>query len=233
MTTLAVIAALEAELPKIRLVGHGLVTGATGIGHEGARLVTQGILERNQPDVVLSVGFGGGLKEGLRAGTLVVSSRLQTQGEPHLSADSTLVAAACESLSLNGVPFQVGDCLTVEQVAGDAESKAGLGSRSGASVVDMESYWIAREAAMAGVPWLALRAIVDPVNRALPPFVAGNEGQSIWDWVLPTFRYILTTPTGIPNLAWLGLASRKAQRSLRHGVNAILPDILTQVPVAS
>ncbi|PZC47474.1 MAG: adenosylhomocysteine nucleosidase [Chloroflexi bacterium] len=231
MTTLAVIAALEAELPKMQLDGHTLVTGTTGIGHEGARSVTKGILDEHGPAAVLSLGFGGGLRDGLEAGSLVVSPRLQVEGQPSLDADSSLLSAATESLKNMGVPFQLGNCLTVDQVAGNAESKAALGSKTGAAVVDMESYWIAWEAAAAGVPWLALRAIVDPLNRALPPFVVGKDGKNIRDWVLPALKYILTTPAGIPNLAWLGLASRKARASIERGVGAILPAILTQLPV--
>ena len=52
-------------------------------------------------------------------------------------------------------------------VAGIAD-KAQLFARVGAAAVDMESGVVARAAARAGVPFLAIRAIADAANTGIP-----------------------------------------------------------------
>ena len=231
MTTIAVIAALKEEIPNLRNAGDGVVGAVTGVGREVARRVMREVLEASRPDAVLSLGYGGGLREGLTAGALALSPSLHCEGEPTLNGDRLLLEAAAERLTLSGISYELGDCVTVDGAAWTVESKAALGQRTGAAVVDMESYWIAWEAQAAGLPWLALRAVVDPVDRALPPFVAGKEGRGVRDWVLPALGYALTTPSGIPNLVRLGLASGKARRSLKRGSGVVLPALAASVGV--
>jgi nucleoside phosphorylase len=127
----------------------------------------------------------------------------------------------------------MGDCLTVEQVAEEKQHKMTLGLRSGATVVDMESYWIALEAKAGRVPWLALRAIVDPIERSLPSFVTSKKGSDVSDWIVPALKYAATNPSGVLDLLWLGLASRRARRSLKFGATAILPALVALGAVLS
>lgn len=87
----------------------------------------------------------------------------------------------------------------------------------------MESYWICREAQEAGLPWLALRCVIDPVERPLPPFVGRKHGQGARQWILPALGYIRSSPGGALALARLRLAMRTARGSLAKGVWAAVP----------
>jgi adenosylhomocysteine nucleosidase len=55
------------------------------------------------------------------------------------------------------------------RIAATAQEKAALAARTGAIAIDLESGSVARVAAEAGIPFIALRAICDPADRDLPP----------------------------------------------------------------
>jgi adenosylhomocysteine nucleosidase len=83
--------------------------------------------------------------------------------------------------------------------------------------VDLESAQVARAAARAGVPWLALRAIVDEADVTLPPFA--REARS--NYVLPALRHALRGPGAALQLLRLARAARAATASLTAAVQSI------------
>lgn len=110
---------------------------------------------------LLSFGLAGGLDPKLRPGTLVLATAILDDGRA-TATDS----AWAESLALPGV--------VRAPVLGEAKplatpaAKAAAFAASGAAVVDTESGAVARVAAAAGVPVLALRAIADPAGQRVP-----------------------------------------------------------------
>lgn len=244
----AIIAALSEELRDLRLrregggtlsgtsasVAYGrlgdvpVVTVVTGIGREPATTVTRRLLQEWAPQAVLSIGFCGGLRREPRVGHLVLSPRLvipPADGGAHLpvEADDALVGATAEALQSRGLSLHLGDCVTVRRPAVTEKQKAALGAALGAVAVDMESYWVCREAQEAGVPWLTLRSVIDPVERPLPPFLSKHAGRGARRWLLPVLGYVCSSPGGALELARLRLAMRTARATLARGVWAAVP----------
>ncbi len=60
-------------------------------------------------------------------------------------------------------------CSRLREPACSVAAKATLRAASGALAIDMESAAVAEAAAEAGVPFLVLRVIADPADRAIPP----------------------------------------------------------------
>ena len=76
------------------------------------------------------------------------------------------VAADAEKL-----PVQQGILMTTRHIVSDPASKAELRGKSGACAVDMETAGIAEAADETGLPWVAVRAIVDRARTLCQRYV--------------------------------------------------------------
>ena len=120
---------------------------------------------------LLSFGIAGGLAPGLAAGDLLLPGMVLTPARQRISCDRdwrrALIAAGPPTLRDGTLVGS--DCVITTTTA-----KAGLHGQSGGLAVDMESHSVAAVALGAGVPFLVLRAVADPANRALPGIAAGS-----------------------------------------------------------
>ena len=126
-------------------------------------------MARNGAEILVSIGLAGGLDPALRTGDLVVASTLVTPGEIAYRADTahewreTLADAMRGELRCVIAPIVGSDTAIVS-----AQAKADLFRATQAVAVDMESHGVARAAAEAGVPFIALRVVADEAHRAIP-----------------------------------------------------------------
>jgi adenosylhomocysteine nucleosidase len=197
-----------------------------GIGGRNARSAAIALADSGVT-ALLSWGSAGGLDPALRAGDLILP-------EIVLSADGrrfpvaanwraqvhTLVSPQLETYA--GVLVQSLDPVTT------AQQKRDLFSRTGARAVDMESAAVAEVAALRGLPFLAIRAVLDPASRALPrsALVAVDAAGRLRAREL--LRALLLRPldlSGIAQLLWdlraasatLGAVARLAGLGMRAG----------------
>jgi adenosylhomocysteine nucleosidase len=236
----------EALLEEGWLAGQDCLLVQSGMGRQRAERALEYVLRRYRPSAVLSLGFCGALAGKLRAGDLVVCSKLLallTMPSPlrpapsvgFLNCDDCLVkralrvempqtwgAARCLALRRRVRPV-VGGCLTVPSVANHRQVKEWLSWNFTGAVVDMESFWLGSLAQEAGVPFLAVRSVSDPLNESLPPL----------DGLVDAFgrtkkramsRYLIGHPIAAGELIRLGLHFRRAQKSLTSFVVSFLKD---------
>jgi adenosylhomocysteine nucleosidase len=83
----------------------------------------------------------------------------------------------------------------------------------------MESYPAVRAAAEAGIPWLALRVIVDPLASSLPPFTREVHGR----YLGPALKYALSGPGAVADLARLAVRARRAAQALELALRRLGP----------
>ena len=120
---------------------------------------------------LLSFGMAGGLSADLKAGAVIVASSV-------IAPDGTVFETSVSWLEK--VRAVIGEDATIAAIAGsDAvvaspEAKRALAEDTGAIAVDMESHAVARVAAAEGAAFLIIRAVADPVDRAIPAWVLGN-----------------------------------------------------------
>jgi adenosylhomocysteine nucleosidase len=185
------------------------------------------LLDRYAPEGLISLGFAGGLRPGLRPGALVVLERVslreepgQTEAAPHFDADPALVRQAVKALGGAGLSRTSGLGLTSLRVVGNAGEKQQLGRLTGALTVDLEGYWLAALCRARGVPFLAVRAILDATETTLPPFITAQGDSGIGSrWGLMSG---LAQPWWLPRLVSLWQAMRVAQTSLAEFAAALL-----------
>jgi adenosylhomocysteine nucleosidase len=83
----------------------------------------------------------------------------------------------------------------------------------------MESYALGLAAANAGIPWLALRAVLDPADSPLPEFT--REARRHYAW--PALKYALQGPRAAARLIRLARDSRRASAALTAALRRLGP----------
>ena len=113
---------------------------------------------------LMSFGMAGGLAPALRPGTLLLPRHIVAPGGGAYPVDEVWRAALAARVGVHEDGAIAGSDIVVRDVA----AKAALHRATGAVAVDMESHEVAAVAAERGLPFLAIRAVADPWNRAIP-----------------------------------------------------------------
>ncbi len=155
------VAAFPQELGPFLMKRKGRVeTLFTGMGPRQALKKLHPCLARGRYQLVVSTGFAGGARPGLRVGDLVMA----TQVIDASSGQHWLPARGLEN-SLGNLSW--GSFVTTQRPVLAPQAKEKLGVRYGAVAVDMETAAVAQVCTRAQVPWVALRAILDPMEVVL------------------------------------------------------------------
>src|SRR6267378_546005 len=194
-----VLVALEQELRSVaRALGaarrgdlvRGRLSGSEAVALAvGTAEGARRAIAEQRPGLVVSCGFSGGLDAALAAGA-----------------------------ALDGLRCIQGELVCASSVAASPEEKRAL-ARPGALAVDMESYLVAQAAGEAGVPWLALRAIVDPLESSLPPFAREAHADYFW----PALRYAFSGPRAAAGLLRLARNASRAGAALEAALRRLGP----------
>jgi len=247
---LAIVAALEQELAPLRkrlgarvaegdagsrlyrgeLSGGPLVLVRTGMGAARAEAAVTSLVKRYDLEAIVSIGFAGGVVDGLRTGDLVIAPQVHLlqsdmgQDPPVMSdglaCDPRLVELAVAAAQQAGLAFQRGASLTVPGL-GQPDLKRRIGSYLPVGMVEMESYWVGRVAEQHGIPFLLLRAISDAVDERLPDVqhIVDEEGVARARRVLPV---LLRRPLDVLRFVRLVGGARRAARNLATLIEAFV-----------
>ena len=144
----------------------GWVVQVSGVGPGRARVAAERLLEAGATTLI-SWGSAAGLVPELLPGSLVLPKTIIGDNHVVYSADATwqdsLLRRLRGHLEVHQGPLA--ESLTVLR---DYEEKAALSRRTGAVAADMESAAVAAVAHKAGIPFLSIRAVADPVDMAVP-----------------------------------------------------------------
>lgn len=150
--------AFEARIAK----GPGVLVVCRSAGDEVATVAESAVRQGYRG--MISFGVAGGLASSLRAGDWVVASAvLESQ-----SARATDAAWSGKLLGMIAGAVHA-PIVGVDAPVAEPAKKRELHRTTGAAAVDMESHVVARLAAAHGLAFAAVRVIVDPADRAVPP----------------------------------------------------------------
>jgi adenosylhomocysteine nucleosidase len=204
---------------------RGLVS-CSRVGVDNAYTAAEHLLSgHSRARCLLICGFAGGLAADLLPGDLVIADSVvdQRSGQRY-SADSALLCAA-KSVRLSDMRIQRGTLVTTDRVLIHPDEKHLLAVRAESIAVDMETAGAVLAAQEMGVPWLAIRAITDGVNDALPlDFNALSDA----DGNIDRSRVVcaaLARPWKIPALLRLGARSSRAAGNLAVFLEVFLQNL--------
>jgi adenosylhomocysteine nucleosidase len=207
-----VVCALRSEARRLDPLADGLMVRVTGMGCGAAAVGAEHLVTAGAAALV-SFGMAGGLDSQLSAGRIFLPSEVGTPEGTVLTTDREWRTRLCAALSAHG-PVGAGRLVTTAAPVATVAAKAALFRATGASAVDMESVAIAQVAFAHGLPFVAIRVIVDPAEQALPHAViaatAADGRTSTWRLL----GCLLRSPVDAAPLARLARSYRRAGRSL-------------------
>lgn len=161
-------AARGREVSQVHAAGltfhEGIVAGrrvawvVTGAGLERAERGCRLLIDGHRPGLIVSAGFAGGLAVGIQRG-LAMSPLLAIRAEQE---SIPLVDVAASGIA------KATAIVTIDHVAVTPHEKQSLAATTGAEVVDMETWGVARAAREAGLDCVGLRVVSDTSSDELP-----------------------------------------------------------------
>jgi adenosylhomocysteine nucleosidase len=164
---------------ELRQLPDGALVAVSGIGRAAAAAAARRLVLAGA-SALASFGMAGGLDPTLICGAVLLPDEViagDDSGSPNTVSETSrewrrrLRAALPDSCIACG-----GRLLTSERPIGHPDGKADVWRSSGAAAVDMESAAIAQVAGQAGLPFVALRVIVDTAGDELPAAVIAASG---------------------------------------------------------
>jgi adenosylhomocysteine nucleosidase len=151
-------------LSEAKLDGAEVRVLLTGIGRNACEetMKQYELAGHGRPDLAISSGLAGALKENIKPSDVVAARRIRTlRNDANADADSFLLDRAVQS---GAVPIQT--LITAERIVQTSGEKRQLAFSGEA--VDMESAFVMSKWIHEGVPCLTIRAISDAADEDLP-----------------------------------------------------------------
>jgi nucleoside phosphorylase len=199
-----VVAAVRQEIGRPLKSADGRIEMLlTGMGRRNADAKVRRYLAGKKIGLLVSAGFAGGTLPGYKVGDLLIASEVHD-----MASGKSFKPFWCPT-RLDG-RVRTGRFLTADSVMPDPAAKEEAGRKFGAVGVDMETAAVAEAAVEHGVPWVGLRAVLDPMEVRL---AVGSAAQAL---------QLLLTPSGRRELSGFFGSVRTASRSLTEGVKDLV-----------
>ena len=195
------------------LVSYGLAAGLDPRLGPGALLLPDTVVAREGE---IEPPSRGGIRDQLHR---LGSFRREEEDAPppssddHLQVDRATRQALAEGL---GEAVEGGALAGLDRPVMHADQKLTLFAETMARAADMESHVVARAAAAAGVPFVAIRVVGDPSNRAVPRAALAGLGEDGRVAGGAVARALLLRPWECIDMMALALDTAQAMRRLRR-----------------
>ena len=166
---------------KGRYQGREIVLAQTGIwrtglfgckGNTQAKKVVEFVVERYSPEKIIFVGTSGGMQEDLKTSDLIICDPIYaqlrcpvwphpTKIKPPIHPDPQLLSLARETLEKRDVRFFIGGDLQTSGYGWPRKKYPEI------QIVEMEDYFVASVARVKGIPFLAVRVVMEPYGEDL------------------------------------------------------------------
>ncbi len=187
----------------------------TAVGESRAAAATEVLRDAGHFDLFFSTGCAGALSPHLTPGDLAVATTV-IGTSAKFDTDMVQRERALATAQRAAVPATLGPVLCSPRVLLKAAEKRAAAVETGAVAVEMEGAAIAAVAQRTGVPFIAVRAVLDTAETELPEsgdFMDPQTGSVKLGEVL---RHLARQPSAISELLALQRMMGAAQRSLER-----------------
>ena len=207
--------------------GRNIVLVRTGVGRKRAQNATQQVIDKFNPEVIISMGYAGALTEGLNVGDMFVASTILSPESDSNSFEMDdpknlkWLELAKKTPPPENVKLKIGRLITVDMVVHTPKAKKELGSRFRAEAVEMETLEIALLTRVNKIAFISIRGISDAVNHELIDCSSflGSDGE------LSKLRagwYVLTHPKSLKNAFSLRSNTQIATQNLTDFISRLI-----------
>jgi hopanoid-associated phosphorylase len=220
MSLLGIVVALPEELPTLTSkkippeILNSVLVICSGAGAENARKAAETLVS-NGATHLMSWGCAAALSPELKSGDLTLADSLVDANQVQININSAWHTHVKNSLA-KSLSVHTGVLLESKTIVSLSSEKKQLHEQTQAIVLDMESVAIAKVAQEKNLPFLAIRAIADPVTMDLPKAVSvamNDKGKVL---ISPLLKYLLLHPSELPALIKLGLHFSAAKKTLKQ-----------------
>ena len=204
---------------QFAIVGHG-------IGHRRATEAARRAFDSIPgAELVIGTGVVGALSSGLKPGDLILSDRVLTfdadgkVAEQVLAVGDSHLRAVGHSLASAGIAYSTGAILTSHRVLATGAEKRRAKEITGAIAVDMETGAIAAEAAARGLPFIAIRAVLDEVDDEVVGAEMADEDGNVRP--LAATSYLIRNPATMLKLPKMIRNLSRATAAIADALTAI------------
>jgi adenosylhomocysteine nucleosidase len=213
VNSIGIVAGLEPEVRSLRRLPEEFSIAVSGMGAERSYRAAQRLVQSGAQALV-SWGCAAALDSRLEPGMLVMPRAVVgASGEAH-AVDTEWQQAVIGVLN-SRLKVHTGPLVETVRTLATAADKRELLTRSRALAADMESAGVARAARELGVPFLALRAIADGADVAVPQELERAVAADGEIDVGATAARLIVAPWRWPAAVRLGLGFRAALLTLR------------------
>lgn len=194
-------------------ISDAIVLAYSGAGANNARSASELLIAQGATRLI-SWGCAAALSETLKPGDLVLADTLINAEGAQIGIDTAWHSYSKKLLSAS-LKVHTGGLAESLTIVATGQDKKHLHVQTGAVALDMESIAIAKVARQNKLPFLAIRAIADPVNMDLPKAInhsLNNEGDIVLGKLL---LFIALHPAELPGLIKLGLYFNAAKNTLK------------------
>lgn len=191
----------------------------SGIGADRALAAAQTLTEALNPELLISMGFSGGISDGLAAGDVVIGTRflvhrgdcmIEETGVRTIPPPAVLTAPNMTA----GFSIAEGTIISSSSVQSKTVIAGQLPERVTRAVVDMETSAIVRFATLSRMPLMAIRSISDERTEELGFSMDEFMDSSMQVSVRKVFLTVIRKPWIIPQLYRLYRNTTRAGRNL-------------------
>jgi len=194
---------------KFSRLHDGTLLAVSGIGCPAAAAAARALVAA-QVSALMTFGLAGALDPALAAGTIMLPGELISRDGARFVTCKAWRERVAASL---GLEVSTGTLLTSARAIETPAEKAAAFRDTGAAAVDMESAAVAEVAAAHGLPFIAVRVIVDTAGDALPPAVVAASTAGRVE-IGRLIAGLVAAPREIAELIRLARRYRMAMRSL-------------------
>ncbi len=194
-------------------LSDSVIVRCSGAGPENARLATEALVTQGATKII-SWGCAAALNNDLQPGDLMLADTLIDARLTRIEINTDWIDKA-SSLLAKELIVQRRTLAESEALIATSEHKRQIYVQTGADILDMESVSVAKVAKQYNLPFLAIRAVADPVSMNLPKAVnhaLNAEGEVILSKLL---AFLLLHPLELPGLIKLGLHFNAAKKTLK------------------
>ena len=218
-----------------RIGTTAIALAASGIGMRRARASARRAFDAiRDVDLVILTGVAGALAGHLEIGEVVMADRLMTRdGDGDIDQRARTLEVPRDyfemytaTLDAAGIRHTRGGLLTVKHPLVTGVEKRLAGAHTGAIAVDMETAVIAFEAAARGIPFVAMRTIMDKVEHDLAAAALADENGNV--------RPLKAAAALIRNPAMVGGVVRLVRnlRQATHAMAVTIEAVARRAPVS-
>jgi hopanoid-associated phosphorylase len=224
LSTVLCTSGLAAEAKIARAAGFSVLIGA-GDRERTAALIESAV---NDANCLISFGIAGALAPNLRAGDVVISTEIVSDGG-RWRADERFSARVAHLA--HGIGAFQGPVFGAPVILASEAEKGRAWRETGALAVDLESDVVARAASLAGIPFLVARTIADAAYRELPRAALIPLSKAGTPNLARVLGAVIRRPRQIGTLIRLALETRRALVALAGPAHALHCHSLADGPI--